>query len=110
MWLDFVSCVSFRISALDSESTLDFVFLKVAFSRIFSNFLESCVCAKEKGFPLSPLSPAPKRIKRRCFCCGFACNPLGLFGNWGECLVVSLSRQNGVSLEKSAVALLPPFL
>ncbi len=45
-----------RISALDS---VDSLFLRVAFSRIFSNFLESRVCAKRKGvYPLpAPLSP-----------------------------------------------------
>ena len=61
--LDSVSCAFFRISALDSvivfESTLDSVdslFLKLAFSRILSNFLESCVSQKKRGFP-SPRSP-----------------------------------------------------
>ena len=82
--LDSVSCVSFRISALDSvvvfksvpdsvcvldsESALDSVdskFLRLAFSRIFSNFLESCVlCEKGEGLECAGMAKwQPKRAK-----------------------------------------------
>ena len=74
------------INALDSESTLDSVdslFLKLAFSRILSNFLESCVSQKKKGFPLSPLSPAQKKIKRRVFA-ALCLQPVGSFCANGE--------------------------
>ena len=104
-WLDSESCVSFRISALDS---IDSKFLGVVFSRIFSRFSSSLVCAKEKRVSPHPALPRPEKNKAPLFLLRCACNPLGLFGNRGESLAVSLSRQNEVSLEKSAVALLPP--
>ena len=53
-----------KFSALDSESALDSIdskFLRVVFSRIFSNFLESLVCAKEKGVLSPPRSLKPRK-------------------------------------------------
>ncbi|WP_394997921.1 hypothetical protein [uncultured Helicobacter sp.] len=107
-WLDSESCASFRIFALDSinvldsESALDSVdskFLRIAFSRIFSNFLESCVCAKRKGvYPLSPHSQSPEKNKAPRFCCAllatrwlFCAATKYIF--WRECLAISLSSQ-----------------
>ena len=92
-------CSLFRIS-LDSVITLESVgldsvdskFLRIAFSRIFSNFLESRVCAKRKGV-LSPPRTLKAPKKSPLFLLRFACNPLGLFGNRGECLAFSLSSQ-----------------
>ena len=93
--LDSVSCASFRISALDSvnvldsessaldsvnvldsESTLDSVdslFLRVVFSRILSNFLESCVFS-QKGV-LSPPRTLKAPKKSPLFLLRFACKP-----------------------------------
>ena len=107
--LDSVSCASFRISALDSvnvldsESTLDSVdskFLRVVFSRILSNFLESCVFSQKGVFPSPRTLKAPK--KPPLFLLRFACKPL--------------ARQTGreprfsASSAIVAEALLPPFL
>ena len=103
--LDSVSCVLPKISTLDS---IDSKFLRLAFSRIFSNFLESCVCAKEKGVSPLPALPSPEKDKAPRFCCALLATRWVFLRNRGECLAVSLSRQNEVSLEKSAVALLPP--
>ncbi len=80
--LDSVSCASFRISALDSvnvldsETTLDSVdslFLRVVFSRILSNFLESCVFS-QKGV-LSPPRTLKAPKKSPLFLLRFACKP-----------------------------------
>ena len=99
------------VKALDSESTLDSVdslFLRVVFSRIFSRFSKSLVCAKEKGVSPLPALPSPEKDKAPRFCCALLATRWVFLRNRGECLAVSLSRQNEVSLEKSAVALLPP--
>ena len=68
--LRFCPCPFFRISALDS---VDSKFLRLAFSRIFLCFLESCVSQKKKGFIPSPLAKAPK--KPPLFLLRFACKP-----------------------------------
>ena len=47
---------------------------------------------KEKGFPLSPLSPAPKRIKRRCFCCAALVTRWVFFGNHKVYLLAGVPR------------------
>ncbi len=111
MWLDSISCASFRISALDSvivfesapdsESALDSVdslFFKVVFSRIFSRFLESRVCAKEKGVSPLPALPSPEKDKAPRFCCATLATRWVFFGSqkyifWRECLALSLSSQ-----------------
>ena len=96
----------FRISALDSvivfESTLDSVdslFLKLAFSRIFSNFFRiACLRKRKRGFPSPrspqpplPALPSPEKNKAPLFLLRFACNPLGLFAQSGRvprCILV----------------------
>ena len=58
-------------SKTDSES-MERLESSLLDSRSHGYFLDSqsrLFAQKEKGFPLSPLSPAPKKIKRRCFCC-----------------------------------------
>ena len=55
---------------------------------------------KKKGFPLSPLSPAPKKIKRRCFCCAALATRWVFLRNRGESLAVSLSRQSASFFRK----------
>ena len=83
IWLDSVSCASFRISALDSvnvldsESTLDSVdslFLRVVFSRIFPRFSKSLCFFAKRGVIPSPLAKAPK--KPPLFLLRLACKPL----------------------------------
>ena len=91
-WLDSVNVLDSvfpRFSALDSESALDSIdskFLRVVFSRILSNFLESCVFSQKGVFP----SPQPRK-SLRCFCCAALASLW--HGKRGECLAFSLSRQ-----------------
>ena len=77
------------VNVLDSESALDSIdskFLRVVFSRILSNFLESCVFSQKGVFP----SPQPRK-SLRCFCCAALASLW--HGKRGECLAFSLSRQ-----------------
>ena len=79
-WLDSVNVLDSvfpRFSALDSESALDSVdskFLRVVFSRILSNFLESCVFSQKGVSPL-PALPSPEKDKAPLFLLRFACKP-----------------------------------
>ena len=50
-------------------SVIDSVFLRVVFSRIFSRFSSSLVCAKEKGVSPLPALPSPEKDKAPRFCC-----------------------------------------
>ena len=59
---------------LDSESVLDSKFLRVLFSRILSNFLESCVFSQKGVSPL-PALPSPEKDKAPLFLLRFACKP-----------------------------------
>ena len=82
-------------SALDS---VDSLFLRVVFSRILSNFLESCVFSQKGVFP-SPRSPQPRK-SLHCFCCALLASLR--HGNRGESLAFSASSAI------VAEALLPP--
>ena len=143
IWLDSISCASFRISALDSVNVLDsesvldsvdsmlprfcfcllfrisldsalprfcaresvrnctdsmpfrfciFLFFGLAFSRIFSRFLESCVSQKKKGFIPSPLAKAPKKIKRRVFAAAWLATRWLFFGSHKVYLLAGVPR------------------
>ena len=88
------------VNVLDSESALDSIdskFLRVVFSRILSNFLESCVFSQKGVFP----SPQPRK-SLHCFCCALLASLR--HGNRGESLAISASSAI------VAEALLPPFL
>ena len=92
-----------RFSALDSESALDSVdskFLRVVFSRILPRFSKSFCFFAKRGVIPSPLAKAPKKPPL------FRQPKVYLLAGEPR---LSLSRQNEVSLEKSAAALLPPF-
>ena len=80
-------------SRAESKESIDSKFLRIAFSRIFSNFLESCVCAKRKGVSPLPALPSPEKDKAPLFCCAALATRWVFLRNRGECLAFSLSRQ-----------------
>ena len=93
-----------RFSALDSESALDSIdskFLRVVFSRILSNFLESCVFSQKGVFP----SPQPRK-SLRCFCCAALASLWR--GKRGEWLFPCLGKNAKNALLHFFNAFLPP--
>ena len=99
------------INALDSESTLnvvlstfalvdsvDSLFLRVVFSRIFSRFSKSLVCAKEKGVSPLPALPSPEKDKAPRFCCATLATRWVFLHKRGESLALPHTTRASVGM------------